>query len=87
MTNKKKTTKKTTKKASNKKTNKKTNKKNKGMKIKLNKIILNPNIQLIPVNTRKPRGPDKEPRVRGPNKQKKENDINIENLYPNLDDI
>ncbi len=81
MPNKKKATKKTTKKKSNKKTNKKSN----GMKIKLNKIILNPNIQLLPINTRKPRGPDKEPRIRGPNK--KNNESNNENLYPNLDDI
>ena len=49
--------------------------------------VINPNIQLIPVKTRKPRDPDKEPRVRGPNKPKNENINNNENLYPNLDDI
>jgi hypothetical protein len=38
-------------------------------KIKLNIIVPNEKIQYINVNNRKPRGPDKKPRIRGPNKK------------------
>ncbi len=49
------------------KSKKKNNKKKSGFKIKLNKIIINPNVQIVnkKANTR---GPDKKPRIRGPNK-------------------
>ena len=42
-------------------------------KIILNLIVPNEKIQYINVNTRKPRGPDKKPRTRGPNKKNNNN--------------